>query len=229
MIYQSIVVWISAAKTKQWSNSLPPDVSDMWILWKFHQNWLVSMVAMYRMGLIFSYFTGIIIIKLTIASKKASNFDPSTATTIGFGSRTSLSISTADSSDLPLGFTGMASKCCNSWYSEPVSIIYLIKHRMMNRALNVCQTWSELQWQNCERMSLGEILLHRLKPIQPWFVQYFTGTSPHTGEKCAKAAQHTGDVPSYIDKSWRSPNHWRWLQSILHLCLYEVVTCHNFG
>uniref|UniRef100_A0A182NBS3 EGF-like domain-containing protein n=1 Tax=Anopheles dirus TaxID=7168 RepID=A0A182NBS3_9DIPT len=51
------------------------------------------------------------------------------------------------------GCTGNASKCCNSWYSDPVSIMYFTRHRMMNRALNACHMWTLLKtsskWVGC--------------------------------------------------------------------------------
>lgn len=86
----------------------------------------------------YAYFTGMITSKFTIASKNDSNFDPST---IGIGRTDAFSpasIATAPLAGSDTETLGIASNCCNNWYSVPVSIKYLTMHRMMNNALNVC-------------------------------------------------------------------------------------------
>lgn len=99
-----------------------------------------------------NYFTGMMTSILTIASKNVSNLDPSTVR-IGFELLSALapftSVTPFDVSDVLSALVGIASKCCNNWYSEPVSMRYFTVHRIIKRALNVCQIcillWNDKQ------------------------------------------------------------------------------------
>lgn len=101
-----------------------------------------------------NYFTGITTIKLTSASMNVSNFAPST-TTAALSSKLAVAsssvastamavfsacapVAAASSSARNKSALGIASKCCSSWNSDPVSIMYLISERIMKSALNVC-------------------------------------------------------------------------------------------
>lgn len=99
---------------------------------------------------------------LTTASKNVSNFEPSTVL-IGLA-LLSFSILTASIPFVVSGVIfvtfGIASKCCISWYSDPVSIKYFTIHRTMKRALNVCQMCIvlkiEVQMDKCEQRPIDK-------------------------------------------------------------------------
>lgn len=99
-----------------------------------------------------TYLTGTMTSRLTTALKNESNFDPSTEHARCACGRSAMSMQVAPSaSDAKAASVGIASKCCNSWYSEPISIKYLIVHRMINSALNACQMWRLLQTKSANK------------------------------------------------------------------------------
>lgn len=124
-----------------------PNANDMWTLWNENRCSLPTcslyiIQYIYRGQLLLStYLTGTMTSKLTTALKNDSNFDPSTVNCIfAWSAVISMQVAAlAATSDDRADSAGIASKCCSSWYSEPISIKYLIVLRMINNALNACQ------------------------------------------------------------------------------------------